>query len=100
MECNITHEGIPTATFGWDKNGYPISGDKIIKNSTLFALKLSNLTMEDAGMYTCIARNTVSYKNDHIELRVTQPGKNSYNHVMIHAAVDTYIVQIRFLVIP
>jgi len=89
LTCDIIHEGIPTATLGWDKNGYSISDNKIIKNSTLFALKLSNLTMEDAGVYTCIARNTVSYKNDHIELRVTQLGKNSYNHVMVHVAVDT-----------
>ena len=34
---------------------------------------LNNLTVEDADVYTCIARATVSNQNDTIELKVMQP---------------------------
>ena len=72
LECNITAQGILSATFGWNKNGYTISHDSTINNLSL-ALTLRNVTMEDSGVYTCIARNVVSYRNDHIELAVMQP---------------------------
>ena len=72
LECNITAEGIPRATFGWNKNGYTISYDTAINDFSL-ALTLRNITIEDNGVYTCIARNVVSYRNDHIGLAVMQP---------------------------
>jgi len=72
MECQIA-KGTPEATFGWDKNGYTIDNRQIIIHDSLLTLEMSNLTMEDTGVYTCIARNTVSYQNDHIELTVMQP---------------------------
>ena len=72
LECNITAQGMPSATFGWNKNGYTISQDATV-NSFSLALTLRNITMEDNGVYTCIARNVVSYRNDHIELTVMQP---------------------------
>ena len=73
LECNITAPGIPTATFGWNKNGHTISHDITISNNSLLTLTSMNVTMEDAGVYTCEARNTVAYENDHIELNVTEP---------------------------
>ena len=72
MECNIIALGMPTATFGWNKNGYKISHDTIINNFSL-GLTLRNVTMEDDGLYNCIARNVLSYRSDHITLTVMQP---------------------------
>ena len=71
LECNITALGVPTAIFGWNKNSYAISYDTVSNNFSL-ALTLRNITMEDAGVYTCIARNAVSYRNDRIELAVME----------------------------
>ena len=78
MECIIIALGMPMATFGWNKNGYEISYDTIISNFSL-GLTLRNITMEDDGVYNCIARNVWSYRSDHIKLSVMQPiieGKN------------------------
>ena len=89
MECNITVLGMPTATFGWNKNGYKISHDTTINNFSL-GLTLRNVTMEDNGVYNCIARNVLSYRSDHITLTVMQPiaineGKDLTYH--IHNAI-------------
>ena len=72
MECIITALGMPTATFGWNKNGYEISLNTAISNLS-FAFTLKNVTMEDNGVYNCVARNVLTYQYDHIELTVTQP---------------------------
>ena len=72
MECIITALGTPTATFGWNKNGYEVSHNTTISSSSL-VLTLKNVTIEDNGVYNCIARNVLTYRYDHIELTVTQP---------------------------
>ena len=72
LKCNIIDMGVPKATFSWNKNGSAIHNDIVVKNSSI-SLMLNNLTMEDAGVYTCIARATVSNQNDTIELKVMQP---------------------------
>ena len=71
MECIITALGMPIATFGWNKNGYEISHNTTISNSSL-VLTLKNVTMEDNGVYNCIARNVLTYRYDHVELTVIQ----------------------------
>ena len=42
MRCLITAFGMPTATFGWNKNGYNISHNTTISNSSL-VLTLKNV---------------------------------------------------------
>ena len=91
LKCNITALGVPTATFGWDKNGHAISHDVTISSNSLLALTLMNVTMEDAGVYTCVARSRVAYRNDHIELNVTQPILDGmYVSVSMHACQYMY----------
>ena len=79
LKCNIIDPGVPKATFTWNKNGSAIHNDIVVKNSSI-SLVLNNLTMEDAGVYTCIARATVSNQNDTIELKVMQPINESNHH--------------------
>ena len=71
LKCNIIDMGVPKATFSWNKNGSAIHNDIVVKNSSI-SLMLNNLTVEDAGVYTCIARATMSNQNDTIELKLMQ----------------------------
>ena len=96
MRCLITAFGMPTATFGWNKNGYDISDshNTTINNSAL-VLTLKNVTMEDNGVYNCIGRNVLNYQYDHIELTVIQPilieGKDCIIYVATVATLMYYI---------
>ena len=73
LVCNITNPGIPPASFEWNQNGRTISYDTSLSSDSLLALTLRNVTKEDNGVYTCIARNRLSYQHDQIELHVTEP---------------------------
>lgn len=70
LKCNIVNEGVPQATFSWSRNGYELNGIKI-SNSTM-AVTLTNLTLNDAGVYTCAANGLLSYHSDDMELSVVE----------------------------
>ena len=80
LVCNITNPGIPSASFEWNKNGRTISYDTSLGSDSLLALTLRNVTKEDTGVYTCIARNILSYQNDQIKLNVTEPLTDGKHH--------------------
>ena len=77
LKCNIVNNGIPTAKYGWRRNGVQLQpeGEFLIEDS-IIAIKLSNLTMRDAGKYTCSASNIRSYRSDFVKLRVLENGKH------------------------
>ena len=72
LTCNIAEQGIPPAEFTWRKDGREIEADNVtvFTNQTTITIVLTNLTMNDAGSYTCEAANEQSYRNDHVELRI------------------------------
>jgi len=47
-------------------------GELVLVDYTFFAIKLSNLTMKDAGKYTCSASNAQSYRSDIVELKIVE----------------------------
>ena len=54
LKCKIIKIGVPTAKYEWRRNGIQPKGELLIDDS-IIAIKLSNLTMTDAGKYTCSA---------------------------------------------
>lgn len=78
---------MPKATFSWSKNGTAVDNDVIINNSSM-SLMLNNLTVEDAGVYTCIARAAVSNQNDTIELKVMQLTIEGNQHHIPHSVTS------------
>ena len=76
LKCNIINHGLPTAVFEWKRNGIQPIGELVAANSFI-AIKLSNLTMNDAGKYTCSASNAQSYRSHLVELTILE-GKYTY----------------------
>jgi len=72
LKCNIFNNGIPTAEFEWKRNGIQPRGELVVVDDAFVAIKLSNLTMKDAGKYTCSASNIRSYRSDLVELTILE----------------------------
>lgn len=58
------------ADFEWKRNGIPLRGNLILIDNASISVKLSNLTMKDAGKYICSASNVRSYRSDLVELTI------------------------------
>ena len=72
LSCSIIEKGIPQATFSWRKGRHALE-DGIYHNISIdvnsaMVIKLTNLTMENAGAYTCEATAKLSYGSDTVEL--------------------------------
>ena len=71
LRCNIIDKGTPPAEFSWSKAGYRMNGEYIIViNSTAMEITFLNLTLDNAGVYTCAADGLLSYHSDSVELIV------------------------------
>ena len=73
LRCNIINQGTPPAVFSWRKNGYQLTGEysiSIDSTSSVMEIKLMNLTVENAGVYTCDADGFLSDRSDSMELIV------------------------------
>ena len=72
LSCKIIERGVPPAIFSWRKSRlvldaiYRISID--VNSSMVITLK--NLTMDNAGVYTCDATALLSSRSDTVELFV------------------------------
>jgi len=71
LKCNIFSNGLPTAKFEWKRNGIQPRGELVVDDAFV-AIKLRNLTIKDAGKYTCSASNVRSYRSDLVELKIIQ----------------------------
>ena len=71
LECSIINQGVPVAQFGWLRNGIDLNGENIFTNNTFIVIELSNITMEDAGDYTCTARSVRWHHSDTITLNLS-----------------------------
>lgn len=79
LECIIFSLGKPLASLSWTKSGVRFDESKVTRNNSVFTITLKNVTMDDAGYYTCSAVSGNIYRNDHIRLNVigTLPAINS-----------------------
>ena len=78
LKCNIFENGIPRAEIEWKRNGIQPRGELVVDNS-FTTIKLHNLTMKDAGKYTCTASNVRSYRSDLLELTIIE-GEHKLAH--------------------
>ena len=82
--CRILNQGVPLAQFRWIRDGTEINGDNSETNHSNMILTLLNVTVDDAGVYTCSATSERSYRSDHIILTVL---KNSEYICKLHLEV-------------
>ena len=60
VKCSPPH-GVPQPTVSWKKNGKPINDSRIATNA--WTLTITNVKKEDAGNYTCFAKNMAKERN-------------------------------------
>lgn len=75
LSCRIVEKGLPPAIFSWRKSRHVLDGIYQISidmvNSAM-VITLTNLTMENAGVYTCDATGLLSYRSDTVEVFVDE----------------------------
>lgn len=71
LACRIVNYGEPRASFGWTKNGKVVDSSSVTINESFISITLTNVTITDAGIYTCIANGIESHHNDSVQLYVT-----------------------------
>ena len=78
LSCRIIERGVPPAIFNWRKSRHVLDGIYHISidvNSAM-VITLTNLTMENVGVYTCDATGLLSYGSDTVELFVDESKTN------------------------
>ena len=71
LRCHIIDKGIPEAVFSWKKNGNRMNGEYVILiDSSVMEITITNLTVDNAGVYTCIANGLLSYHSNSLQLIV------------------------------
>ena len=71
LVCSFT--GIPAPKIHWEKNGSVLllgEGRRIIKTSGRSQLEINNLTLSDAGVYTCSVTNVAGNVTRSVRLEV------------------------------
>ena len=72
LSCKIIERGVPPAIFSWRKSRHVLDAIYHISidvNSSM-VITLANLTMDNAGVYTCDATALLSSTSDTVELFV------------------------------
>ena len=83
LVCSFT--GVPAPEISWEKNGSVFllgEGKKVIHNIGMSQLEISNLTLHDAGVYSCSASNIAGSATKSARLRVRGEGI-SWKHRML-----------------
>ncbi|RZF34069.1 hypothetical protein LSTR_LSTR015502 [Laodelphax striatellus] len=59
IELPCKADGDPVPVISWTRDGVKIATDKTHKISPLGSLRLYNISLQDSGLYSCIATNTL-----------------------------------------
>ncbi|KAL0979469.1 hypothetical protein UPYG_G00185480 [Umbra pygmaea] len=55
LELRCAAQGVPPPTLSWLKDGRPLQGDSHLVQEDGHVLRITNIHVEDAGLYTCLA---------------------------------------------
>ena len=78
LRCYIINKGIPQAVFSWKKNGNAMNGEYSISINTsrsIMEITLTNLTLDNAGVYICDANALLSHDTDRVRLIIAESKK-------------------------
>nr|XP_046206515.1 hemicentin-1-like [Oncorhynchus gorbuscha] len=73
LELECTAEGIPPPTLSWLKDGHPLQGDSEIVQEDGHFLRITQVQVEDAGLYTCLATSPAGEDGKNHWVRVQVP---------------------------
>ncbi|XP_036791689.1 hemicentin-1 [Oncorhynchus mykiss] len=73
LELECTAEGIPPPTLSWLKDGHPLQGDSEIVQEDGHFLRITQVQVEDAGLYTCLATSSAGEDGKNHWVRVQVP---------------------------
>ena len=77
FELACTFTGIPAPQIRWEKDNHVVTlgeGRRIIKTSGRSQLEINNLTLSDAGVYTCLVSNVAGMATRSVRLEVRGEG--------------------------
>ena len=77
FELVCTFTGIPAPQIRWEKDNHVVTlgeGRRIIKTSGRSQLEINNLTLSDAGVYTCLVSNVAGMATRSVRLEVRGEG--------------------------
>ena len=71
LTCNIVDKGAPQTSFSLRRNGNEINDESRLSiNDTAMSLTLTNITMDNGGIYFCTGTGVISHRRDTVELIV------------------------------
>ncbi|XP_014015728.2 hemicentin-1 [Salmo salar] len=73
LELECTAEGIPPPTLSWLKDGRPLQGDSERVQEDGHFLRIAQVQVEDAGLYTCLATSPAGEDGKNHWVRVQVP---------------------------
>ncbi|XP_077377558.1 hemicentin-1 [Festucalex cinctus] len=72
LELECSADGVPTPTISWLKDGRPLGGNNIVQEDG-HILSISNIQVDDAGLYTCLASSPAGEDGRNHWVRVQVP---------------------------
>ncbi|XP_026768070.3 hemicentin-1 isoform X3 [Pangasianodon hypophthalmus] len=73
LELECVADGVPPPTVSWMKDGRPLEDSRVVLHRDGQILTISNIQVEDAGVYTCLVSNLAGEDGRSLWVRVQLP---------------------------
>ncbi|XP_060737332.1 hemicentin-1 isoform X1 [Tachysurus vachellii] len=75
LELDCIADGFPPPTVSWMKDGHPLEDSRVVLHRDGQILTISNIQMEDAGLYSCLVSNPAGEDGRSLWVHVQAPPK-------------------------